>query len=487
MPRERDGSPKMKLFHAFRLDTVNRCLWRGEERVSLTPKAFGVLRYLVEHADRIVSQDEILEALWPETYVNPELVKKYVLGIRNVLGDQPDKPMFVQTFPRRGYQFIAPVRDESASPSSQIATEAMKTVVGRNNALVQLDALFNKALQGQRQVIFITGEAGIGKTTLADLFHQRAALRRNLRIVRGQCVEGFGSKEAYYPMLEAIGQLLREPDGSSVAQALIKRAPTWLIQFPSLVKPEQRDALQKEILGATRERMVREMCEVLEVMTAQDPLVLILEDLHWVDGSTLDLISALARRRGPAKLVLLATYRPADVIISQSSLKALKQDLLVHNLCDEIALERLEESDVAEYLNLHFPGAQFLTSLAKLVYRHSGGNALFMVGIFREMRKSELIAEVDGSWRLATFWRKNGVFGVPRVMPDRSGPCPSVRWCCPGLFRSPEGSFVSPGCRTALSTPPACQNSSHIDERVSNHPESDPPFHACVSPIPAAV
>src|SRR5262249_9073390 len=322
---------------------------------------------------------------------------------------------------------------------------------------------------------------------LADLFHQRAALRRNLRIVRGQCVEGFGSKEAYYPMLEAIGQLLREPDGSSVAQALIKRAPTWLIQFPSLVKPEQRDALQKEILGATRERMVREMCEVLEVMTAQDPLVLILEDLHWVDGSTLDLISALARRRGPAKLVLLATYRPADVIISQSPLRALKQDLLVHNLCDEIALERLEESDVAEYLNLHFPGAQFLTSLAKVVDRHSGGNALFMVGIFREMMKSELIAEVDGSWRLATFWRKNGVFGVPRVMPDRSGPCPSVRWCCPGLFRSPEGSFVSPGCRTALSTPPACQNSSHIDERVSNHPESDPPFHPCVSPIPAAV
>src|SRR5215469_17059097 len=141
------------------------------------------------------------------------------------------------------------------------ATKAMKTVVGRNNALVQLDALFNKALQGQRQVIFITGEAGIGKTTLADLFHQRAALRRNLRIVRGQCVEGFGSKEEYYPMLEAIGELLREPDGSSVAQALIKRAPTWLIQFPSLVKPEQRDALQKEILGATRERMVREMCE----------------------------------------------------------------------------------------------------------------------------------------------------------------------------------------------------------------------------------
>ena len=392
----------MKLFHAFRLDNMNHCLWRGEERVSLTPKAFDVLRYLVEHADRLVTQDEILEALWPETYVNPEIVKKYVQGIRKMLGDQRDKPVFVATFPRRGYQFIAPVRDENASSPSEITTHTTKTVVGREDALAQLDTCLNSALKGQRQVIFITGEAGIGKTTLADVFHQRAAFRPNLRIARGQCVEGFGGKEAYYPVLEALAQLLHEADGVPVVQALVKRAPTWLIQFPSLVKAEQREALQKEILGATRERMVREICEVLEVMTAQNPLILILEDLHWVDASTLDLISALARRRGTAKLVVLGTYRPADVIISQSPLKALKQDLLVHNLCQEIALEGLEESDVAQYLSTQFPEGHFPAGLARLVHRHSGGNALFMVGIVREMVKKGLIAEVHGTWTLTT-------------------------------------------------------------------------------------
>src|SRR5215469_5905394 len=190
----------MKLFHQFRLDTVNHCLWRGEERMSLTPKAFDVLRYLVEHSDRLVSQDEILEALWPGTYVNPEVVKKYVLGIRKVLADQSDKPTFVATFPRRGYQFIALVRDENATPGSRSSTEATKTVVGREIALGELEAYLDKALQGQRQVVFITGEAGIGKTTLADLFHQSASFRPNLRVARGQCVEGFGGKEAYYPM-----------------------------------------------------------------------------------------------------------------------------------------------------------------------------------------------------------------------------------------------------------------------------------------------
>src|ERR1700733_8511324 len=98
----------MKVFQPFRLDKVNQCLWRGDQRGALPPKAFDVLRYLVEHSDRLVTQNEILEALWPETYVNPEVIKKYVLGIRKVLGDQSDKPAFVATFPRRGYRFIAP-------------------------------------------------------------------------------------------------------------------------------------------------------------------------------------------------------------------------------------------------------------------------------------------------------------------------------------------------------------------------------------------
>jgi DNA-binding winged helix-turn-helix (wHTH) protein/predicted ATPase len=390
----------MKVFQPFRLDTVNHCLWRADERVPLTPKAFDVLRYLVEHADRLVTQDEILEALWPETYVNPEVIKKYVLGIRKVLGDQPEKPAFVATFPKRGYQFIAAVRDESTASPSDALANAIKTIVGREHALAQLDDCLSKALSGQRQVIFITGEAGIGKTTLLDVFHQRATSRPHLRIARGQCVEGFGGKEAYYPVLEALGQLIRDDAGSPVVQILVKRAPTWLIQFSSLVKAEQREALQRETLGTTRERMVREICEALEAVTAENPLILILEDLHWVDVSTLDVISALARRRGPAKLVVLGTYRPADVVILQSPLKALKQDLLVHQLCDEVLLERLEQADVSEYLDAKFATGSLPSGLSNLIYQHSGGNPLFMAAIVQDLLKDGLIAQEQGRWTL---------------------------------------------------------------------------------------
>ena len=392
----------MKLFRTFRLDSANQCLWRGEQRVSLTPKAFDVLRYLVEHPGRLVTQDELLEALWPETYVNPELIKKYILGIRKVLGDEHDNPTFIETLPKRGYQFIAPVTEDRASVVQIESSDAVSKMVGREAALGELQARFEKIVRGQRQIIFVAGEPGIGKTTLVDSFQQRASGLAPVRTARGQCVEGFGGKEPYYPMLDAVGQLTGPPNGGPVVQTLAARAPTWLIQFPSLIKAEQREALQREILGATRERMVREICEALEWLSSEVPMLLVFEDLHWVDPSTLDLISALARRREQAKLMLVCTYRPVDVILSNSSLKVLKQDLLVHNLCAEIALERLPEPAIAQYLATEFPNSSLPPGLATLVYRHSEGNPLFMVAIVQDMMKKALIVDDDGVWRLST-------------------------------------------------------------------------------------
>src|SRR5262245_22313585 len=102
----------MKLFHSFRLDTANQCLWRDDKRLAVPPKVYDVLRYLVENPGRLITQEELLEKLWPETYVNPEVIRKYILEIRRILGDRLDKPEFIETQPKRGYRFVASVRDE---------------------------------------------------------------------------------------------------------------------------------------------------------------------------------------------------------------------------------------------------------------------------------------------------------------------------------------------------------------------------------------
>jgi TolB-like protein/DNA-binding winged helix-turn-helix (wHTH) protein/Flp pilus assembly protein TadD len=118
----------MKSFKAFHLDTANHILWRNGDRVPIAPKGFDVLAYLVKHAGRVVTQDEILEALWPETYVNSEVLRKYILEIRKALGDRPTNPEFIETLPKRGYRFIAAVTDEStAEPPDVLSSHATES------------------------------------------------------------------------------------------------------------------------------------------------------------------------------------------------------------------------------------------------------------------------------------------------------------------------------------------------------------------------
>src|SRR5713101_7412349 len=126
-------SLRMKVFHTFRLDSLNQCLWHGDRRVTTTPKAFEVLRYLVEHPGRLVTQEEILEAVWPKAYVNQEVVKKYILGVRKVLGDRHHEPLFIETLPRRGYQFIAPVLEEDSAAPEPSAAPGRSRIVGRDD------------------------------------------------------------------------------------------------------------------------------------------------------------------------------------------------------------------------------------------------------------------------------------------------------------------------------------------------------------------
>jgi DNA-binding winged helix-turn-helix (wHTH) protein len=395
----------MKEFPPFRLDTVNECLWRhrdgaDDERIRLTPKAFAVLRYLVEHPGRLVTQNELLEAIWSDTYVQPEVLKGQMLDVRHVLGDDPKHPRFIATLPRRGYQFIAPVKESAGEVSLHLGKPA-GNLVGRSTALRQLSEALRTVSLRQRQVTFITGEPGIGKTSLVDEFECQISPREPRFLVgRGQCVEGYGGKEAYYPVLEALAQLCRRSAGASVVEVLASQAPTWLVQFPGFVKPEQRQMLQREILGATRERMLREICEALESITSENPVLLILEDIHWVDYATVDLLSAVARRRQPARLMLIGTYRPVDITLSDHPLKALKQDLLIHHLCQEIALQPLAESDVAEYLAAQAAGTSVPKGLSELIYRHSEGNPLFMVAALEHLEQRGLISRSSGTWNL---------------------------------------------------------------------------------------
>jgi TolB-like protein/DNA-binding winged helix-turn-helix (wHTH) protein/Flp pilus assembly protein TadD len=166
----------MKSFHSFRLDSANHCLWHGEERAQITPKAFDVLRYMVENAGRLVTRDELLNALWSETFVNQEVLRKYILEIRKVLGDRPESPVFIETVTKRGYRFIAPVTDESvdeppdlsASPATASEEPATGDQTGREADLSEQKTF--SAKHGARKLAIVLVLAVVATAALGGYF-----------------------------------------------------------------------------------------------------------------------------------------------------------------------------------------------------------------------------------------------------------------------------------------------------------------------------
>ena len=401
------------VFGPFNLDLVNLTLFRGSSEVSLTPKAFDVLSYLLQHAGQLVTKDDLLKSIWPESFVGDSVLKVCVLEIRKALGDQAAAPSFIETVHRRGYRFIGSVDSSPTStgiperqrlpsrslPSRQVV-EPSGPVVGRESALQELGRYLSKALDGERQTVFVTGEAGMGKTTILDVFLNSLASEPSLRIARGQCLEHYGIGEAYMPVLDAFSRLCRVPENAALLNILSRHAPTWLAQMPSLADPADSAQLQRQTLGATPERMLREMTEALEVMAAESPIVLALEDLHWSDYSTMDLIAYLARRREPAPLLIVATYRPVEVILSRHPLRTVKQELQMHQRCVELGLEFLSEAAVLKYLEFRFCGGAISQELARFVHAHTDGNPLFVVNVVDFLNSQGRIVQREGQWEL---------------------------------------------------------------------------------------
>ena len=407
-------------FDRFRLDGANQRLEDDAGAVPLNPKAFDVLRVLAERAGQLVSKAQLFEAVWPSTHVVDGVLKVNIAELRKALGDSATQPRFIETVHRRGYRFVAaviaddstvhaPARAEPAGARSRsllawpvggVPTGFTPTgIVGRGGEIDLLEARLARVLDGERQVVFVTGEAGAGKTALVEHFVADVARRRIVAVTGSQCLERFGSEEAYMPVLEAIGRLVRE-DGA--ARTLLRRyAPTWFAQLPWLIEEEDRDRLGRELLGAARERMLREMAEFVEAFGVEIPLLLVLDDLHWSDPSTVDLLALLAGRRERARVLVLATYRPAQLVLGHHPLRAVVQRLAANRQGTEVALDDLRVDAVAEYLARRFAENRFPSELARLVRERTDGNPLFLVTLVEHLLARGAIVERDGQWHVA--------------------------------------------------------------------------------------
>jgi DNA-binding winged helix-turn-helix (wHTH) protein/tetratricopeptide (TPR) repeat protein len=391
-------------FPPFRLDPLDQRLLRGDKPLSIKPKTFALLRYLVERPKRLITKQELLEALWPGVHVDSGVLKTHVHEIRQILGDQAKPARFIETVTGYGYRFVGAVREPSAAaaPTAQRQRSACAAdvLVGREEERECLERALGRALQGERRVVFVTGEAGIGKTALVNSFLSPLMNHPAVAVGWGQCVEQYGAGEAYLPILEALSRLARRSDGAQLVKALQRHAPSWLVQMPGLIDAANVAALERGTAVATPERMLRELAQTLPVLGERFPLVLLIEDLHWADPSTLTLISYLARQSDPARLLIVGTFRPQEVRSTPHPLGEIEQSLAQQERCEEIALRHLDQPDVARFLDARFQPHRLPAELGQRLRSHTSGNPLFLTRVVDAMVKSGHLREAGGYWQL---------------------------------------------------------------------------------------
>ena len=380
-------------FGPFRLEVTPGRLWREDHVIPLRPRSLAMLRYLVAHPGRLVTKAEVQQHVWAGTHVSDSVLRASVKEIRKALGDSVVAPRYLETVDRQGYRFLGGGDLDGPPPLTA------GPLVGRQGDVEALAGWFQRAAHGTRQLVFVSGEAGVGKTTVVELFLARLATGGEVRTARGQCVEHSGVGEPYLPFLEALGRLGRGPERDAVCAVLRRYAPMWLAHLPGLVSEPELERLQGRLHGLTPAHMLRELAEALEVLTADRALVLILEDLQWSDHATVEALVYLGQRPEPARLLVVGTYRPVEVLLRGHPLRGMVQELCGRGRGVDLRLELLSAADVAAYVAGRL-GGPVMAPLTAFVYARTDGNALFMVNIVEHLVQQRAVVRRAGQWTL---------------------------------------------------------------------------------------
>jgi DNA-binding winged helix-turn-helix (wHTH) protein len=390
-------------FPPFRLDLQNERLWKGDDEVHLRRKPFAILKHLVRNPQRLVTHAEIVEAVWGKIAMSESLLRTHLYDLRQVLGEG-----VVETVVGRGYRFVREVttlEPESSQGDAKTTERAPESdarlVVGRDAELDTLGAALRLAQDGRRATVFVTGEAGAGKTTLIEAFLDLASVIGPTFVGCGTSVGQYGSGQAYLPVLDAIGALCRGRGADRAIDVFARRAPSWLVQLPGLVGPDHLDDLQRHAVGATQARMVCELAEALDALSVIAPVVIVFEDLHWADPSTAKLIAFLGGRRESARVLIIGSYRPEETPRGHPLLRVAGQ-LIAHRQASAISLAGLGTEAVGAYLSKRFPGHVFPPELASTLERSTAGNALFLTTLVDDLTGRDLIRKAEGRWELST-------------------------------------------------------------------------------------
>jgi serine/threonine protein kinase/predicted ATPase len=374
--------------------------------------SLGVVLYELvtgRHPFLAASQLGTLHALlWdtpePPALLNPELPRALdQLILETLQKDARLRPGATEVMYRLALAHDSNIATALSSVTVSRRAAAATNVVGRDRELDAMNHEFERAQKGKSRMVAISGEAGVGKTTLVETFVQQLEERGEpVRIGRGRCSERLAGSEAYLPVLEALDSLQRNAQLGSLSRLIRALAPSW---YSQLMPPSDNESsaarLAAETAGGSQERLKREISGLLEEVGRIQPVILWFDDIHWADPSTTDLIGYLARRLDSTRLLLLVTGRPSEIAQSRHPFLPLKLDLLSRGLCREIVPSDLDEAAIERYIALQFPEHAFTPGFAGLIHERTEGNPLFMSDVLRDLRRRQVIQQKDNRWVMA--------------------------------------------------------------------------------------
>ncbi|WP_425614219.1 protein kinase [Anatilimnocola sp. NA78] len=287
--------------------------------------------------------------------------------------------------------------------------------VGRQSELSELHRAFEAAASGEGRFLCVTGEPGIGKTTLVEDFVQELTTSgRPFALARGRCSERLAGAEAYLPVLEALESLLHDEGSLAVAEVMKAVAPNWYDQVaPLAAKDSDLRRTLAESRAASQERVKRELGSFLRELSKSRPVLLLIEDLHWSDASTVDLLAYLGGKCEGMRTLTILTYRPTDLLLSKHAFGSVKLDLQSRGICRELSLEFLPRAELDRYLTLEFPGHDFPEEFAAFIHARTEGSPLFMADLLRYLRDQQVLTQEQGRWTL-----QQSVSNLRRDLPE---------------------------------------------------------------------
>jgi tetratricopeptide (TPR) repeat protein/predicted Ser/Thr protein kinase len=422
-----DGSPRLSDFGLARLTqgaftqtgiVVGTIAYQCPEVLSGQPAdarsdvwAFGVVLFELLSGRRLFEGSQpgaliaaILQAPLPDLAAHcPEAPPRLLTLLQRMLERAPARRIASMRQIGAELESIAGGKEPRALAGQGSAAPARTPLVGRESELERLERWLSDAAAGRGKVILISGEAGSGKTALcAELLERVRRAQPGWRLASGHCVEHFGRGEAYAPFLQAVGSLLDHDSDGQISAALQLHAPAWCLQFPArFSSPELLAHLHRITLGAPGERMLRELGDMLGALARSAPIVLRLEDFHWADPASVDLLAALARRAPELRLLLLVTLRPDALERGDGSAAWLRRDLIARELGEELAVAPLGAADVQAYLEREYQPNDFAPELSEFVLRKTEGLALFATRLVRYLAEQQVIVRTSAGFQLS--------------------------------------------------------------------------------------